>query len=681
VRGVTPAEYVRAGWVLVPIAPGTKGPTGDAWNAPEHCVATETRAEELRGSIGLAHAYSGTCALDLDDLERSRTWFSEHGVNLDELLGAPDAVQLSSGRPNRAKLIYRLDRPLPSKAYAIPEPQPDGKTKRHTLFEFRCGTSNGRTVQDVLPPSIHPDTGVPYQWKLGPLGNWRDAPKLPPKLRELWLQMLQGGVGWNLEIPRAADVFKAAEKCADEHGFDVPRPSAVLDLANFNSRTGLSMAEARERLSRISADDYHDWMEFGAGLEHEFGEAGFEIWDEWSRSSPKYPGQGETRRKWESFGHYSGKPITLRALIKRTGGAKTAPPVDIMQLVSQAPAKADRRKFKHTQAGDFVLRQPPGWLLKGLIPKAALGVVFAEPGAGKTFWTLDLALRLAAGLEWNGRKPERACRVAYVCAEGLGGFMGRLGAASLQMVVDLAGLGFEVFEEFPNLTDPEPVADLIVQLKELGGFDVVVVDTLAQVTPGANENAGEDMGRALAHCKAIHAACGAFVLLVHHAGKDPTKGARGWSGLRAACDVEIEIIRNGDAREARVTKLKDGEDGGVFHFKLLQRDSGLVDGDGEAVTSCVVQHVEPPQEQVRAATRAKPRGATEQIVLGVVGELTAVQLDGTGRRKYVDVVEAARAKLPRGEGRDRRKELIDRALTSLSAGGWIEMHEGEIWLP
>jgi hypothetical protein len=50
------------------------------------------------------------------------------------------------------------------------------------------------------------------------------------------------------------------------------------------------------------------------------------------------------------------------------------------------------------------------------------------------------------------------------------------------------------------------------------------------------------MGLALSHCKHIYEVTGAIVLLVHHSGKDAAKGARGWSGIRAAADTEIEIV-------------------------------------------------------------------------------------------------------------------------------------------
>mgnify|MGYP003346413027 CR=1 FL=1 len=133
--------------------------------------------------------------------------------------------------------------------------------------------------------------------------------------------------------------------------------------------------------------------------------------------------------------------------------------------------------------------------------------------------------------------------------------------------------------------DPVAVARNGLREARRTARDVVIVDTWAQTTPGANENSGEDMGKALAHCKGIHRATGAMVMLVHHSGKDASRGARGWSGLRAAADVELEVVRADEARSLTVTKLKDGEDGAEFAFRLesvvlgLDEDGWLADSD------------------------------------------------------------------------------------------------------
>lgn len=198
-------------------------------------------------------------------------------------------------------------------------------------------------------------------------------------------------------------------------------------------------------------------------------------------------------------------------------------------------------------------------------------------------------------------------------------------------------------------------------------MDVIVVDTMSAVTPGANENSAEDVGKLLQHCKYLHRKTGALVILIHHSGKDATRGARGWSGLRAAADAEIEITRNGDYRAATITKMKDGSDSESFSFKLKVIQLG-VNAEGEEESSCVIEHVDSaPQE---AGGKQRPQGPHQQAiydVLRVVAPSGSVNLE--------DLIEGYKKKMPRnGEGRDRRARDAERALQGLCAKRLAFMH-------
>ena len=63
--------------------------------------------------------------------------------------------------------------------------------QRHGI-ELRCAYSNGRSAQCVLPPSIHPDTGKPYEWEYAnpEVGDWRNPPELPRGLLEIWRDLI-----------------------------------------------------------------------------------------------------------------------------------------------------------------------------------------------------------------------------------------------------------------------------------------------------------------------------------------------------------------------------------------------------------------------------------------------------------------------------------------------------------
>jgi hypothetical protein len=185
----------------------------------------------------------------------------------------------------------------------------------------------------------------------------------------------------------------------------------------------------------------------------------------------------------------------------------------------------------------------------------------------------------------------------------------------------------------------------------------VVIDTFAQAMAGANENASEDMGKALAHCKGMHKALGSMIMLVHHSGKDSSKGARGWSGLRAAADVELEVTRSAFGRTLRSTKQKDGADFQEWGFGLNVVPVGI-DPDGDQITSCVVVEAAVP---VQGSTRKL--GKNEQVILNVMSEIGMAQTAGIEIKAVIAMAVAA---MPVPEGkRDTRAQHAKQALRKL----------------
>lgn len=235
-------------------------------------------------------------------------------------------------------------------------------------------------------------------------------------------------------------------------------------------------------------------------------------------------------------------------------------------------------------------------LIADLMPARGLAVLYGEPGSGKSFLALDVAAHLARRRWWAGRRTRRA-KVVYVALEG----HLRERIAAYQRHHDLTDADLEqllvIQGQHLNLLEADAMRRLIVDIKaqlgEYAGHLLVVVDTLARAMPGGNENASEDMGRIVAACADLEQQLGALVILVHHAGKDASRGARGWSGLRGAADVEILIERDGDRRTATFAKVKDGTDGVAVEFRLEVVDLGpraAIDpeaGEDERITSCV----------------------------------------------------------------------------------------------
>ena len=332
-----------------------------------------------------------------------------------------------------------------------------------------------------------------------------------------------------------------------------------------------------------------------------------------------------------------------------------------------SPGDVPARRFAVHSAHAFAAGKPTDWIIKGVVPKAELAVLFGESGTGKSFAALDMAVAIAMGTPWRGKRVRQG-RVVYIAAEGAGGFRNRLRAIAEQRNIDMALMPMGIISDAPNMIERTDALDVAKAIHAAGGADIVFMDTWAQVTAGANENSGEDMGRALSHCKGIHRATGALVLLVHHSGKDSSKGARGWSGLRAAADVELEVVRNEDARSITVTKLPDGEDGAEFAFRLETVVLGL-DADGDEITSCVVEHGE---GRVSRARDKGPKGVVEKLVHSAMLDLAGLA-DGAVEHSTLKAHVISQLSFdPHVDKRDRRGERVERAIESLLAGSRVQ---------
>ncbi|MNQ99725.1 hypothetical protein D3C85_1154750 [compost metagenome] len=222
------------------------------------------------------------------------------------------------------------------------------------------------------------------------------------------------------------------------------------------------------------------------------------------------------------------------------------------------------------------------------------------------------------------------------------------------------------------------ITDLIKEIKARGQYDLIVMDTFAQVMAGANENSGEDVGKALAECRRIHRHTGAMVLLVHHSGKDASKGSRGWSGLKGACDVELEVSRSDDDRAVSASKLKDGRDGIQIGFKLHTVVLGE-DEDGDDITSCIVEYGD---VSARMKAGKGPKGAVQKLAFNKAHDMIGLAAD-SGEISTEELIALMVPEMVIKDGeRDQRKGVAARAISSLiKAEHLIEIAPGKLALP
>jgi hypothetical protein len=180
--------------------------------------------------------------------------------------------------------------------------------------------------------------------------------------------------------------------------------------------------------------------------------------------------------------------------------------------------------------GETIASLPPLTpLVDGLLFLPGESALYSPPKKGKTFVALDVALSVASGEEFMGR-PVKQSRVLYVAAEGVGGLGARVEAwCQMHPAADISQAAFLTAPI--NLLDDGDVAVLV---QAALGVELVVIDTLARCSVGADENSAKDMGRVVTALDRIRDATG-HVCVVHHAGKDTSKVC----AVRTRCSVAL----------------------------------------------------------------------------------------------------------------------------------------------
>ena len=330
--------------------------------------------------------------------------------------------------------------------------------------------------------------------------------------------------------------------------------------------------------------------------------------------------------------------------------------------------------------------------VQGVLIEQGAAVVYGESNAGKTFWTTDLALHVAAGDSWCGKRVERG-GVVYCVLEGGIGFQNRVAAWKKARGLENHPIPFVAIPASINLLNPEAdtpkLVETIKAAAKIMGISVklVVIDTLSRALAGGNENAPEDMGALVMNMDTIRTETGAAALFVHHCGKDQAKGARGHSSLRAAIDTEIEVIADeeSDAKTATIVKQRDLPKGDHFNFKLKVVELGQ-NRHGEAVTTCTVDYGD---KAAKPVTRATTRGLVshQQRALEILADLIATSGQaGYGVPHGIPSVpdqwwrERFYERAMAGAEQDTKKRAFRRAADFLVERHQVGLANGRVWL-
>jgi len=569
-NGKTALNYAAVlGWAVFPLAPRSKVPAtahGCKDASKELIKISEWWDNQPDCNIGLAAGqHSGCWILDVDgedgrqDLE---ALIAKHGelpitpvqktANGRHYFWAwPDSVEIR----NTGKLI---------KHTAPPGGKAGGLETR----------GNGGYV--VLAPSLHPDTGLPYEWLVRPsqtplaqAPQWliefvTSKPEKPDSLAKMPTIAhnfsASGGIvsrRWvEKMIAECLDAVRGAGEGSRNNqlnisalriGHCVPVFLAQNDAINALHAAGLAAGlPSSETMATIASG-------LAKGMAEPFREASQQEIEAYKAA--KLAAEGRTAPQAAATGE---------SFDPETG--------EIIEAAQPAPEKPS--KYSLVDFDNIISRKPPNWVIDRVFPEKSFGIIYGAPKKGKSFVALDMALCVASGLPWHGHEVRRG-NVLYIVGEGLGGLGKRLKAwkAHNQPESEIAFYGLVTRV---NMRAPEDVAEILKAISAIkSDFSLIIIDTVARALLGGDENSATDIGEFIAGCDLIKDATGAAVIGVHHTGKDEERGMRGSSAMLAGLDTCILVKRTDNNLIVKMEEQKDAEPIEDMAFEMVKINTGF----------------------------------------------------------------------------------------------------------
>lgn len=385
---------------------------------------------------------------------------------------------------------------------------------------------------------------------------------------------------------------KAYDSNFEAHGpGDAPAaPASLLSILERRTAVGGTSERAGEltpkmlaaNLAQLDPDDfaeYSNWLNLMMACHHATAGEGLDEFTEWSICGAGYADAAEEiAYKWGGL-TFDDRGVTVKYLYRQLHDRgllvhDRPDPEDDFDPVP--PERNGRWRFLCLEELESL--PPPAWLVPGLFVEGSIAAIYGAPESGKSFLAVDVAMSIATGIQWHGREVS-AGAVLYVAAEGAPGIGKRVRAWRADRGVTSSEVPFVLMRDPLNLTTEEEARDFALAVSsELGPLRMIVVDTLNQTAAGADENSAQDMGRYIAGMKQLRDATGATVVVVHHSGKDASKGMRGSTALPGAFDTIVEVDRASDGRSIKLMmkKQKDAEHEPPMRFDMEKVAGSLV---------------------------------------------------------------------------------------------------------
>ncbi|HNT23306.1 MAG TPA: AAA family ATPase [Anaerolineales bacterium] len=231
------------------------------------------------------------------------------------------------------------------------------------------------------------------------------------------------------------------------------------------------------------------------------------------------------------------------------------PDCDLAAMV--AGAQSDRFTL-HTAAEALQPQPPIDWIIEPLYSAGSVGVMFGEPGSKKTYSAMAQAVCVACGLDWLTFKTKQSPVLIVDEESGKRRMARRLGDVMRgYQADDTTPISYTTLEAF-DFRSPDDLNTLDVLMHQTAAR-FVIIDALADVVPGADENTVKDIQPVFVNLRRLADLHQAAIILIHHAGKNG--GYRGTSAIKGAVDLLIKVESQDKSPDIhfKTEKNRDGE--------------------------------------------------------------------------------------------------------------------------
>ena len=391
---------------------------------------------------------------------------------------------------------------------------------------------------------------------------------------------------------------------------------------------------------------------------------------------------------------------------------------ELAELAKQAPVITDHPKaaepeieppeaynptpqLLNIEAWDTIKDEPVHWVIDNVLPEKGFAALYGPPGSYKSFIALDIAEAVATGRQWMGNQISSPGAVLYIAGEGHGGIGARIKACKINHQTQ-DGAQIYVIRYQLNLRSSADDFNLLMEsidaLIDRTGIELrlVQIDTLARAFGGGNENDSQDMGAFIHNCGRLQRKLDCALMVLHHSGKDATKGLRGHSSLLGAVDTQLELqkLASEDHKEGvagtgilTISKQKDGQDNLKFGFEMIQINinQGAEQGLGldENVSLAVREQQEMINEQHKPTKKPPSRkgvGPNQTVAMDALHKA----IKEFGEMQIVDGKRNKCINLGRWEDACTAKSMTNRQFKdsklSLQEIKKIEIYEPGVWV-